>query len=73
MKAFTYSTLTAVALLMAQQASAQNNFDGFRLEAQGGADRFYSEGNNNTKFGYGAAAGFDFALGDTITVGPEVT
>ena len=73
MKVITYSAITALALMSAQQANAQNNFDGLRIEGQVGADRFYSEGNNNTKLGLGAAAGFDLALGDTITVGPEVS
>ena len=74
MKKVAYTALTTLALLLsAQPAYAQNNFDGFRIEGHVGADRFYSEGNNNTKLGFGAAAGFDIGLGDTVTFGPEVS
>jgi outer membrane immunogenic protein len=72
MKNLKVPLLLSAALLAAQPASAQNNFDGFRIDAGVGGTRFYSEGNNKTKLAVGASAGFDFALGDTLTVGPEV-
>jgi len=62
---------TALALVMSQQANAQA-FRGVRAEVQGGIDRFYSEGNNDTGLAVGAAAGLDFDLGGFV-VGPEVS
>jgi outer membrane immunogenic protein len=59
---------TALALVMSQQANAQT----VRAEVQGGVDRFYSEGNNDTGLAVGAAAGLDFNLGGLV-VGPEVS
>ncbi len=72
MKNLKVPLLLSAAMLAATPASAQNNFDGFRIDAGVGATRFYSEGNNKTKLAVGASAGFDFALGDTLTVGPEI-
>ena len=74
MTAVRTSALTAAALaaaLAAQQANAQD-LRGFRVEAQAGYDRFYSEGNSNSEIGYGGAAGVDFDLGGFV-LGPEVT
>lgn len=62
---------TALALVMSQQANA-HTFRGVRAEVQGGVDRFYSEGNNDTGLAIGAAGGLDFHLGNLI-IGPEVT
>ena len=59
---------TALALVMSQQANAQI----FRADVQGGVDRFYSEGNNDTGLAVGASAGVDFDLGGFV-VGPEVS
>jgi outer membrane immunogenic protein len=72
MKYLKVSLLVSAAVLAAQPASAQNNFDGFRIDGSVGATRFYSEGNNNTKLAFGASAGYDIALGETLTFGPEV-
>ena len=71
MKLIRLGAFTALALVMSQQASAQG-FRGVRAEVQGGVDRFYSEGNNDTGLAWGAAAGLDFDLSG-IVVGPEVT
>jgi outer membrane immunogenic protein len=68
----------------AQAASAQDSvpsatsdtttsFRGFHVEGDIGGDRFQSEGQHNTKFGYGATAGFDGQIGDKIVIGPEVS
>jgi opacity protein-like surface antigen len=72
MKHLRVTLLVSAAVFASQPAFAQNNFDGFRIDAGVGATRFYSEGNNKTKLAVGASAGFDFALGDTVTVGPEI-
>ena len=72
MKYLRVSLLVSAAVFASQPAFAQNPFDGFRADASVGATRFYSEGNNKTKLALGASAGFDFALGDNVTFGPEV-
>jgi outer membrane immunogenic protein len=64
--------LLSAAMVAAQPANAQNAFDGFRIDASAGGTRFYSEGNHKDKLAVGASAGLDFAIGDTLTVGPEV-
>lgn len=48
-------------------------FRGFRVEANGGGDRFQSEGVHDDKFGYGATVGFDGVLADRIVVGAEAS
>ncbi len=70
-----FALLTAVALLGcgAQAASAQDmtaSFRGFRLEGNLGYDKASSEGDHNSKFGYGGSVGFDGQIGK-IVVGPE--
>jgi outer membrane immunogenic protein len=51
----------------------QTSFRGFHIEGDIGGDRFQSQGQHNTKFGYGATAGFDGQIGEKIVVGPEVS
>ena len=65
---------------MAQAAPAQDvvstngtSFRGFRLEANGGGDRFQSQGEHNDKFGYGGTVGFDGQIGNRIVIGPEAS
>ncbi len=70
---------TAIAAAFgAQAASAQNvfgdtttSFRGFRIEGNAGYDWAHSEGDHNSKFAYGGAAGFDGQIGDKIVIGPE--
>jgi outer membrane immunogenic protein len=58
---------------LAGAASAQDaTFRGFRIEGNAGYDRASSEGNDNSKFAYGASAGFDGQYGNFV-VGPEFT
>jgi outer membrane immunogenic protein len=70
-----FALLTSVALLGcgAQAASAQYmtpSFRGIRIEGDAGYDRASSEGERNSKFGYGGSIGFDGQIGN-IVVGPE--
>ncbi len=53
--------------------SMQTAFRGIHIEGDIGGDRFQSQGQHNTKFGYGATAGFDGQIGEKIVVGPEVS
>ena len=50
---------TALAIVFAASATQANAqaLRGFRIEAQTGLDRFYSEGNHHNKLGVGGAAG----------------
>jgi outer membrane immunogenic protein len=68
------SAILSSAAIFAGSAHAQDmtaSFRGFRVEANGGGDRFYSQGTHKTKFGYGATIGFDGLIGDRIVLGPE--
>jgi outer membrane immunogenic protein len=66
--------LSLALLPAAQQASAQStSFRGLRAEAQAGLDRFYSEGEHDHSFGYGAMVGFDGTIGDRFVMGAEGT
>ena len=67
-----------VAASVAQSVSAfdlamPTTFRGFRVEANGGGDRFQSEGVHKDKFGYGATVGFDGVLAERIVVGAEAS
>ena len=74
MKRITYSALTVLGLLVAQQASAQGiQLRGVRADAQVGIDRFYSEGNNDSHLAYGGALGVDTFVGDNFVLGVEGT
>ena len=74
MKRITYSALTVLGLLVAQQASAQGiQLRGVRADAQVGIDRFYSEGNNDNHLAYGGALGVDTFVGDNFVLGLEGT
>lgn len=52
-------------------ASNGTSFRGIRLEANGGGDRFMSEGEHNDKLGYGGTIGFDGTLGEHVVIGAE--
>lgn len=74
MKRITYSALTVLGLLVAQQASAQGiQLRGVRADASVALDRFYSEGNNDNQIGYGASLGVDTFVGDNFVLGVEGT
>ena len=74
MKRITYSALTMLGLLVAQQASAQGiQLRGVRADASVALDRFYSEGNNDNQLGYGASLGVDTFVGDNFVLGIEGT
>ena len=67
----------AAATFGAQAASAQSilgdtptSFRGFHIEGDAGYDWAHSEGNHNSKFSFGGAAGFDGQIG-RVVVGPE--
>lgn len=67
-----------IASLLAQAASAQlfdmpTSFRGFRVEANGGWDRFLSNGTHDNNFGYGGTVGFDGTIADKIVIGAEGT
>ncbi|EIZ78854.1 putative outer membrane protein [Novosphingobium sp. Rr 2-17] len=72
---------TFAAGILAQPAMAQDDantvgangtaFRGIRLEANGGGDRFQSEGNHNDKIGYGGTIGFDGQIGEKLVIGAE--
>ena len=72
MKILRLTLASTLALVAAQQAHAQVAFHGVRAEGHVGADRFYSEGVNDTKLGFGGAVGVDFRAGN-IVFGPEGT
>ena len=64
----------ALTVLAATPAAAQEyTFPQVRGDAQIGADRFYSEGNNNTKIGFGASVGADMLVGSNFVIGAEGT
>src|SRR5688500_17833512 len=74
MRVWMFGALTALSLVTAQGAAAQGiQFRGVRADAQIGLDRFYSEGNNDTHFGWGGSAGVDSLIGDTFVLGVEGT
>jgi outer membrane immunogenic protein len=74
MKYIATSALVALSLLGATAASAQEyRFPAVRADVQVGADRFYSEGNHNTKLGVGASVGADFLVGSNFVLGAEGT
>jgi outer membrane immunogenic protein len=71
---------TAAAAFASQAAFAQSllgdntaSFRGFRIEGNAGYDWAHSEGNHNSKFGYGGSVGFDGQIGKRIVIGPEFT
>lgn len=63
----------ALAQDMAADPVATNGttFRGVRLEADGGGDRFQSEGNHHDKLGYGGTIGFDGTLSGKFVIGAE--
>ena len=67
-----YGAIAALALLATQQASAQQ-LRGVRGDVAVALDRFYSEGNNDTKVGYHGALGVDTFVGDNFVLGVEGT
>lgn len=74
MKLLVLGAVSAVALATASTATAQEyRFPAVRGDVQVGADRFYSEGNNNTKIGVGGSVGADFLLGTNLVLGAEGT
>lgn len=75
MKKIAFAALFAATATLATAASAQNmetSFRGFRIEGNAGYDWAHSEGTHNSKFAYGASAGFDGQIGK-IVIGPEFT
>src|SRR6476646_8648544 len=65
--------VSALALVMgatATQADAQA-LRGFRAEGQVGITSFHSEGNHNSKIGWGAAVGVDARVADNFVLGVE--
>ncbi|SEJ23367.1 outer membrane immunogenic protein [Sphingomonas sp. OV641] len=75
MRLLLISTAT-IAAMMANPCAAQDkpDFSGFRLEALGGYDNISSGGEGDDGFVYGAAAGYDAALGRTrLGVEGEIT
>lgn len=69
---------TVAGLFLTQAASAQlfdvpTAFRGFRVEANGGWDRFHSEGARRDKIGYGGTVGFDGIIAEKIVIGAEGT
>jgi outer membrane immunogenic protein len=63
----------AAALSLAAPAMAQDKTApaGFRLEALAGWDRPSADGQHASGFVYGAGAGYDFAVGGTISLGVD--
>lgn len=66
------ATVSAVQAASAQDVSGDTSasFRGFRIEGNAGYDRAHSEGDHNSKFGYGGSVGFDGQVGKFV-VGPE--
>ena len=67
--------VSALALVMgmtATQANAQS-LRGFRAEGQVGITSFHSEGNHDSKIGWGAAAGVDAYVANSFVLGVEGT
>ena len=54
-------------------STSGSTFRGFRVEGDGGGDRYMSQGVHRDKVGYGGTVGFDGQIGDRIVVGPEAT
>ena len=74
MKLVGFTALAALALGASQTANAQGiALRGVRADVNVGADRFYSEGNNNTKLGFGGSAGVDTIIGNGLVLGIEGT
>ena len=67
-----YGALTALAVLAAQQANAQE-LRGLRGDVAIGLDRFYSEGNHDNEIAYHGALGVDTFVGDNFVLGVEGT
>lgn len=82
-KTFTSTLAAAAVMVLAQPALAQSGdadsavtgggttFRGIRVEGNVGGDRFQSEGNHDTNFGYGATVGFDGTMGERFVIGAE--
>jgi len=67
--------ISALALALgvsAAQADAQS-LRGFRAEAQAGWTSFHSEGNSDSKFGWGGAVGVDAYVANSFVLGAEAT
>jgi outer membrane immunogenic protein len=74
MKKLCIAALFAATTALATAASAQDmgtSFRGFRIEGDAGYDWAHSEGDHNSKFGFGGAVGFDGVIANRIVVGPE--
>ena len=67
-----YGAVSALTLLVAQQANAQQ-LRGVRGDAAIGIDRFYSEGNHDDEVAYQGALGVDMFVGDNFVLGAEGT
>jgi outer membrane immunogenic protein len=62
----------AAAVAFVSSAASANDISGFRLEALLGWDNVRIENLGNTSgFAYGAGIGYDFAVGETISVGVD--
>ena len=70
MKRIVNSAVAALAVLTAQQATAQQ-LRGVRGDVAIGVDRFYSEGNHDGELAYQGALGVDTFIGDNFVLGAE--
>lgn len=73
MRKFLMLAGAALALIPGVASAQETSFRGFRVEANGGGDRFQSQGTHNDRLGYGGTIGFDGQIGDSIVVGPEAS
>lgn len=71
MKKFLIASVAVLGLASPAFAQDDTAVSGFRLEAVAGIDNVDIEGEGDTGFAYGVAAGYDFATGSNILVGAD--
>ena len=68
--------ISALALVLGVSAAAQadaQSLRGFRAEGQVGITSFHSEGNSDSKIGWGGAVGVDAYVANSFVLGAEAT
>jgi hypothetical protein len=65
--------LSAFAMGLATSPANAQELRGFRADASIAADRFYSEGNNAGKLGFGGSLGVDAFVGNNFVLGVEAS